>query len=187
MTDKVAILGVGAPDFGQALTIAQEVERVEISNRRKFMDKVIIRHNEEQLFKKYLKLSSKELKKRSKGFNFIMRYIDGLGLERYYGTKAVPTTTQAHRISVMLNSLINSKLFTELDLEKADTDYFHLLVGLYICMKDVTANFMKVHPGHKGVAELTHVSSEIGLRLYSLYVDTRLDNPYDDFEEVKLR
>ena len=46
---------------------------------------------------------------------------------------------------------------------------------------------MKVHPGHKGVAELTHVSSEIGLRLYSLYVDTRLDNPYDDFEEVKLR
>ena len=187
MTEKVAILGAGAPDFGQALTIAQEVQKVEISNRRKLMDKVIIRHNEEQLFKKYLKLSSKELKKCSKGFNFIMRYIDGLGLERYYGTKAVPTTTQAHRISVMLNSLINSKIFTELDLEKTDTDYFDLLVGLYSCMKDVTANFLKVNPGHKGVAELTHVSSEIGLRLYSLYVDNRLDNPYDDFEEVKLR
>ena len=62
MTDKVAILGVGAPDFGQALTIAQEVERVEISNRRKFMEKVIIRHNEEQLFKKYLKLTSRNLR-----------------------------------------------------------------------------------------------------------------------------
>ena len=46
---------------------------------------------------------------------------------------------------------------------------------------------MKTYPGHTCVAELTHVSSEIGLRLYSLYLDTRLDNPYDDFEEVKLR
>lgn len=187
MTEKVAILGAGAPDFGQALTVAHEVQRVEISNRRMLMDKVIVRHNEQQLFKQYLKLSSKELKKRSKGFNFIHRYIDGLGLERYYGTKATPATTQAHRIAVMLNSLINSKIFSGLDLEKTDTDYFDLLVGLYICMKDVTANFMKAYPGHKCVAELTHVSSEIGLRLYSLYVDNRLDNPYDDFEEVKLR
>ena len=87
----------------------------------------------------------------------------------------------------MLNSLINSKVFTELDLEKTDTDYFELLVGLYICMKDVTTNFMKHYPSHKCAAQLTHVSSEIGLRLYSLYLDTRLDNPYDDFEEVKLR
>lgn len=187
MTEKVGILGVGDTDFGRALTIAQEVQRVEISNRRKLMDKVIIRHNEQQLFKKLMKLAPKELKKRSKGFNFIMRYIEGLGLERYYGTKATPATTQAHRISVMLNSLINSKVFTELDLEKTDTDYFDLLVGLYICMKDVTANFMRTYPGHKCVAELTHVSSEIGLRLYSLYLDTRLDNPYDDFEEVRLR
>lgn len=187
MTEKVAILGTGAPDFGQALTIAQEVQRVEISNRRKLMEKVIARHNEQQLFKQYMKLSSKECKKHSKGFNFIMRYIEGLGLERYYGTKATPAANQARRISVMLNSLINSKVFTELNLEKPDTDYFDLLVGLYICMKDVTANFMKTYPGHKCVAELTHVSSEIGLRLYSLYLDTRLDNPYDDFEEVKLR
>ena len=187
MTEKVAILGTSVPDFGQALTIAQEVQKVEISNRRKLMDKVIVRHNEQQIFKQCMKLSSKELKKRSKGFNFIMRYIEGLGLERYYGTTAIPGAHQAHRISVMLNSLINSKVFTELDLEKTDTDYFDLLVGLYICMKDVTANFMKTYPGHKCVAELTHVSSEIGLRLYSLYLDTRLDNPYDDFEEVKLR
>lgn len=187
MTEKVAILGTGAPDFGQALTIAQEVQKVEISNRRKLMDKVIVQQYEQQIFKQCMKLSPKELKKHSKGFNFIMRYIEGLGLERYYGTKAVPTTTQAHRISVMLNSLINSKVFTELDLEKTDTDYFDLLVGLYICMKDVTANFMKTYPGHKCVAELTHVSSEIGLRLYSLYLDTRLDNPYYDYEEVRLR
>lgn len=187
MTEKVAILGTGVPDFGQALTIAQEVQKVEISNRRKLMDKVIVRHNEQQIFKQCMKLSPKELKKRSKGFNFIMRYIEGLGLERYYGSTSTPAPTQAHRISVMLNSLINSKVFTELDLEKTDTDYFDLLVGLYICMKDVTANFMKTYPGHKCVVELTHVSSEIGLRLYSLYLDTRLDNPYDDFEEVRLR
>lgn len=87
MTKKVAILGAGAPDFGQALTIAQEVQRVEISNRRKLMDGVIVHHNEQQLFKKYMKLTHKELKKHSKGFNFIMRYIEGLGLERYYGTR----------------------------------------------------------------------------------------------------
>ena len=187
MTEKVAILGTGVPDFGQALTIAQEVQKVEISNRRKLMDKVIVRHNEQQIFKQCMKLSAKELKKHSKGFNFVMRYIDGLGLERYYGSTSTPTPTQAHRIAIMLNSLINSKVFTELDLEKTDTDYFDLLVGLYICMKDVTANFMKTYPGHKCVVELTHVSSEIGLRLYSLYLDTRLDNPYDDFEEVRLR
>ena len=187
MTEKVAILGTGVPDFGQALTIAQEVQKVEISNRRKLMDKVIVHHNEQQIFKQCMKLSPKELKKRSKGFNFIMRYIEGLGLERYYGSTSPSAPPQAHRISVMLNSLINSKVFTELDLEKTDTDYFDLLVGLYICMKDVTANFMKTYPGHKCVVELTHVSSEIGLRLYSLYLDTRLDNPYDDFEEVRLR
>ena len=118
MTEKVAILGTGVPDFGQALTIAQEVQKVEISNRRKLMDKVIVHHNEQQIFKQCMKLSSKELKKRSKGFNFIMRYIEGLGLERYYGTKAIPSAHQAHRISVMLNSLINSKVFTELDLKR---------------------------------------------------------------------
>ena len=51
MTEKVAILGTGVPDFGQALTIAQEVQKVEISNRRKLMDKVIVHHNEQQIFK----------------------------------------------------------------------------------------------------------------------------------------
>lgn len=187
MTEKVAILGAGVPSMSHALTVAQEVERVELSNRRNLMDKVIKAQNEKQLFKKFLKLSAKELKKHSKGFNFVMRYIDGLGLERYYGTTSTPTPNQAHRIAVMLNSLINSKVFTELDLEKTDTDYFELLVGLYICMKDVTANFMKHYPNHKCTPQLTDVSSEIGLRLYSLYVDTRLNNPYDGYEEVKLR
>lgn len=185
MTDKVAILGTSPANY--ALTVAQEVQQVEIKNRRALMERVIARHNEQQLFKKFMSLSNKELKKKSKSFVGIMRYLEGLGLERYYGAKNTPTPTQAHRIAVMLNSMLNSKVFTELNLEKTDTDYFDLLTGLYICMKDLTANFMRMYSGDKRVHQLTHVASEIGLRLYSLYVDTRLDNVNSDYEEVRLR
>lgn len=185
---KVDIIGAGHPSSASiGLTTAQEVQRVEIANRRKFMSSVIEEHKREGYFIRFLELSNKHLKKQSKGFILIHRYIEGLGLERYYETTATPVPAQAHRIAVMLNSMIGSKPFTLLNLEKADTDYFQLLVGLYMCMKSVTANFMKLYPNDKRVAELTHVSSEIGLRLYSLYEDTRLSDVNSDYEEVRLR
>lgn len=181
---KVGIIGL--PNAGTALSIAQEVQRVEIANRRKLMDVVIKQHIKDDLFRKFLGYSQKELKKRTKGFSLIMRHIEGLNLGRYFESTATPTPTQAHRISVAINSLISAKSFTELDLEKTDTDYFQLLVGLYICMKSVTANFMKLYPKDKRVHELTWVSSEVGLRLYSLYIDTRKEDTRD-YEEVRLR
>lgn len=187
--DKVGIIGSGhSASLNAALTVAQEVERVEIQNRRRLMEKVIERHQAEKPFIKYMQLTSKQLKKQSKGFGLIHRYIDGLGLDRFHANpKLVLTPTQAQRISTMLNSMINSKIFAALDLEDITTDYSDLLIGLYITMKDVTANFMKRYPNHKGIGQLTYVSSEIGLRLYSLYVDDRIESVMKDYEEVRLR
>lgn len=186
---KVGIIGSGHPaSLNAALTVAQEVERVEIQNRRRLMEKVIARHQEEKPFAKYMQMTNKQLKKQSKGFGLIYRYIDGLNLDRFHAnSKLVPTPTQAQRISSMLNSLINSKLFAALDLEDITADYTDLLIGLYIVMKDLTANFMSRYPNHKGIGQLTYVSSEIGLRLYSLYVDDRIESVMKDYEEVRLR
>lgn len=196
--DQVGVLGMGenagvgkikvAHMLGSMGSVAREVMSNEMKNRRIRLAPIILEHAEKAHLIQLLKLSNKELKKRSTKFMLIYRYLDSLQLDRFFYGDKVPTPQHVRRINVTLNSLINSKPFLQCDFEDINTDYFDLLIGVFVGLKNILGAYNKrFGVEDKNTVGLTHVTSEIGLRLYSLYVDNRLDSAQSDYEEVRLR
>ena len=178
--------GMGA-NAGMLSDEANKVLRVELKNRRELLSRIALGYADINHLQDYKQLSSKQLKRKSKGFALIYRYIEPLDLARFHNGFKRPTMVELRRIILSINSLLASKNFAALDFEPTDTDYFELAMTTLVVLKAISTKLR----GASGVDEklymnLNLTAADISVRLYSMYIDTRMESAMED-ENVIMR
>ena len=177
---KVAILGAPT-EIGRssamlhALQHEQAVRATEMKKRREQIGALLEPHLSYEILAEYENLSRKELKKKSKEFCFIHMQIKDLGLSRYAKTHKGISNTNVAKISTIMSYISHSKQFCDMDMEKCDQDYFDLVLSIYAALKGIGEVMTKFNISLAVKQKYVFISSEIGLRLYSLYIDHRMD------------
>ena len=178
---KVGIIGHATPSSGVSHMlggmndVAREAMSNELTSRRNLVTEIATRNKDNPTFKALRSLSSKEMKKMTKGFSVIYRYVEPLNFHLFEVGNRSPSATELKKIALIINSLTNSKPFAALDLEDVNTDYFRLTLATYIVLKNIISN-VKAKRNDPSMSALIDVTSELGLRIYSLYIDNRQDH-----------
>lgn len=166
---------------------SREAMRNELTARRNLVNDIVQSLMKVNSFDLYNKLSNKELRKKSKEFMLVYRYMEPLQFHLYTVKNKIPSLAEVKRMSQTINALCNSKQFAQMDLEKVDTDYFEITLASYIAVKHVIDAFKKKRPDQKQAMDiLVMVASELGLRIYDLYIDNRQDHASNE-ETVQFR
>ena len=191
MSEKIGIIGQPSPSgsiahmLGGMSDRSREAMRNELTTRRTLVNRMVETLMGINHFDVYRKLSNKELKKKSKEFMLVCRYVEPLQLHLYTAGTKVPSMTEVKRIAAIVNSLCNSKQFAKMDLEDVTTDFFEIVLATYIACKLIIESFKKRRPDQTAAIHMmTMVASDVGLRLYDLYIDNRLSDVNDGYEEV---
>lgn len=195
MKDNIAIVGspkksikvahiVGAGlgnDVGMLTETANEVMRNELRNRRELLSEIALSYVGENYIADVKQYSSKQMKKMSKGFALIYRYVEPLDLSRFRNGFKMPSQTEMKRIVTSLNSLTQSHVFTQLNFKDVNTDYFKLTLCMLIILKSISAKYaasknrnMELH------TQFNLVAADFAERLYSMYVDDRMSSVGED-------
>lgn len=155
-----------------------ESQKNESDNRRNKLAKILPKMVDCKYLAEMENLSLRQLRKQSKEVKNILKYIEGLELSKHALSKKRILLSNINKINFVLNSLLNNNQFAATNLWDCSTDHFKLIAAIYVALKEISSRLIKQdknvisNPIHK---QFVFVSSEIGLRLYSLYVDDRKD------------
>ena len=155
---------------------ARKALRNDLTNRRSLLTGIIERNKDNKTFTALKNLSNKEMKKMSKGFMLVYRYVEPLGFHIYEKGGKVPSVTETKKIALTINSLCSSTQFAGLDIEDVNTDHFRLVLATYMSLKKILTDVQAKRKTDVTTSALIDATSELGLRLYSLYVDNRQDH-----------
>lgn len=185
---KVGVIGNSpAPLLELMGDVAREVTTNSLTTRRNLLERISKGYVNSNLLHDISKQTPKQMKRMSRGFHMMYRYIEPLRLEQYHNGFKHPSITELRRITITLNSLTSGTAFARLDFEDTETDYFQLAIGVMILLKSISAKNFKVYAKEtKLITQFNLVASDIAIRLYSMYVDTRMESAMED-ENVVLR
>lgn len=171
-----SLAAVTASTLGGMSEPAREALRNDLTNRRALLAEIIVRNKDNKTFTALKNLSSKDMKKMTKGFMLVYRYVEPLGFHIYEKGGKVLSIVETRKIALTINSLCNSKQFAKLDIEDVNTDYFRLILATYMSLKKILTDVQAKRKTDVTTSALIDATSELGLRLYSLYVDNRQDH-----------
>lgn len=174
---KVGI--IGQPTAGQAAAMKlerdQQIKAVEMKKRREVITAIASRYTDHSVLTAYENLTNKELRKKSKEFCFIHKAISSVNFAALAKNPLMLSNAKVRSLSLVLTSISHSKQFSAMNMENPTTDYFDLTMALYEATKAIGANLAKRSIDLKIRQEFTFIASEIGLRIYNMYVDQRQD------------
>ncbi len=181
---RIATLGVGGTELSkhnvglfasQVIQREQQVRQAEMQKRRTFIANLSDEFINHDVLEAYENLTNKELRKHSKEFSFIHFQIRSLHLSRMAKTGKGVTNQRIKQIITALSYISHSKQFSAMDMEDSTTDYFRITMALYIATKAIAPMFKANNIPDQTKQNFVFISSEIGLRIYSLYTDHRMD------------
>lgn len=179
---KVAMIGggsIGLHNVGLVAQMAvereQQIRATEMSKRRQLIASLSEEFLNHDFLKRYEELSRRELRQMTKEFRFVHEMIKDLGLSRMAKTGKGVSSVNIRKLAAALMYLLHSKQFSAMDLEDSTSDYFKLALAVYVAVKAIDEVVRKNNVDQVTRQKLVFASSELGLRLYTMYVDQRMD------------
>lgn len=179
---KVAMIGggsVGLSNVGLVAQMAvereQEIRSTEMKKRRELIASLSNEFLNHDTLKRFEELNRRELRQMSKEFRFIHEFIKDSGLSRMAKTGKGVSSVNIRKLAVNLSFILHSKQFSAMDMEDSTSDYFKLTLAIYVAVKAIDEVVRKNNIDMITRQKLVFVSSELGLRLYTMYVDERMD------------
>lgn len=171
--------GLGKHNAGlfasQVIAREQQVRKAEVQKRRDFVAGLSDEYLNHDLLEKFEKLTTKELRKHSKDFCFIHMQIKSLGLARMAKTGRGISANSVKQVIAALSYISHSKQFCGMNMEDTTTDYFRLTMALYVASKALPEHFKTNNIPQQQLERFRFIASEIGIRIYTLYTDLRMD------------
>lgn len=176
---KVATIGIGRQNVSAIVANALEHEKqvriIETKKRRDLIASLDPEYLNHDVMEQFEKLSRKDLRKYSKEFIFIHDQVKDLGLSHMAKTGRGISSDKIKRVIAALSYISHSKQFSAMSLEDPNTDYFRLVMAVNIATKALPDHFKQNRIPPVLLDRLRFIASEIGIRIYTMYVDRRMD------------
>lgn len=164
--DNLKSTGFPEPQDPEDLSAKMQARRVIIQDLLK-------RFENRKEYLSYHGLTAFRLKKKSKEYNIIYRYVEALNMFRIAAKDKSLLISDVKRITTYVHALTENKAFHKMDFEDTTTDYFDLLLAIYAAM-NVVYELGQYRYTSELICKVQYVASEIGLRLTYMYIDKRV-------------
>lgn len=189
MSERIAILGAGsrmggAGSIGSLITVADQVKKNELTKRNLLLAELTQQYTGRNVLEEFYRLTPKKLKAKSKEFHCVYRYLEPLQLRTYCNTNKLPPKGEVIRAVKTIHALTRSKAFQIMNFEDPTTDFFELVFVAVLALQDIIQRHTKLDQQTR--THIVLMTADLKERLYSMYVDNRLDSAMED-ENVIMR